>query len=87
MASLIPKRFMAQQAGRALYEHSTRQRVEVRIKANIWVAGIIVSTLQFIQNFASLGYEVEYRSHAQEYRRESFREDDVRPVHGPQRPN
>lgn len=27
-----------------------RQRVEVRIKANIWVAGIIVSTLQFIQN-------------------------------------
>jgi len=68
----------AQQAPHELY---IEQSVEVRIRTrgtNIWVAGLLVGTLQFISRFASVGYEVEYRSPSGLHR-QTFPMKDVRP--------
>jgi len=79
MSEMKTVRCVTSEAQRALMELSLRQTVEVRIRGNIWVVGLIVGALQFFNRFASMGYEVEYQSHSG-YRRDTFRTEDIRPV-------
>ncbi|TDL25863.1 hypothetical protein BD410DRAFT_896056 [Rickenella mellea] len=53
------------------------QQVEVRLRANVWVVGIIVSTLQALKKCMGLGYEVSY-SCPHGMRTEEFRTEDIR---------
>jgi len=81
MSNQAPPQHASQQVGTAPRELYLDQTVEVRVRTrgtNIWVAGFIVGTLQFISKFACFGYEVEYRSPSG-FHRQTFPSKDIRP--------
>ncbi|KAI3604780.1 hypothetical protein WG66_008589 [Moniliophthora roreri] len=45
-----------------LYELTVGQEVEVCVKSNVFVVGLVVSVLTFFEKIAGLGYEIRYRT-------------------------
>ncbi|KAI0065089.1 hypothetical protein BV25DRAFT_1989345 [Artomyces pyxidatus] len=43
-----------------IHQFVLHQEVQVHIRANVWVVGVIVSVLQLCHKFMGWGYEVEY---------------------------
>ncbi|KII89958.1 hypothetical protein PLICRDRAFT_29141 [Plicaturopsis crispa FD-325 SS-3] len=65
-----------------LYHLSESQTVQVRIRTNCWVVGLVVGTLQFFKSIAGWGYEIEYQvPSGGSFRslRGPFRQEDIRP--------
>ncbi|KAF8505184.1 hypothetical protein JB92DRAFT_758907 [Gautieria morchelliformis] len=55
------------------------EQVEVRIRGNIWIVGLLVSSLHLISSYLGKGYDVEYKDQRGQAYRDQFREEDVRP--------
>ncbi|KAF5367505.1 hypothetical protein D9758_003682 [Tetrapyrgos nigripes] len=55
------------------------QEVEVTLKSNRIVAGIVISSLQFFKKLAGFGYKVEYRSNNGQREIEPFPPENLRP--------
>ncbi|KAG2367811.1 hypothetical protein BDR07DRAFT_1478641 [Suillus spraguei] len=59
-------------------EINENESVEVRIRANLWAVGFVISGLQFIRILAGWGYEVEFISSSGQRNRDFFIPNDVR---------
>jgi len=65
-----------------VWEFPVGQEVEVYLRTNVWVVGIVIGTLKFFNKFAGWGYEISYRSASQQVRDE-FPKESVRPRRNP----
>ncbi|TFK47826.1 hypothetical protein OE88DRAFT_1665480 [Heliocybe sulcata] len=61
-----------------LARYVIEQDVEVRIKANVWVLGVIIGFCRLLNKATGMTYEVEYRTPSG-YSRGRFDLADVRP--------